>query len=62
MRTSALFGAKNLRFFVIYDVFGRIRKKDGLRSQCGHFSDKRKGVNFSRFCADVFYGRFLTVF
>jgi len=28
----------------------------GWLSQCGHFSDKG-GVNFSRFCADVFYGR-----
>jgi len=31
----------------------------GGLSQCGHFADKR-GVNFSRFCADVFYGRPLT--
>jgi len=29
----------------------------GGLSQCGHFVDKRKGVNFLRFCADVFYGR-----
>jgi len=27
-------------------------QRGGL-SQCGHFADK--GVNFSRFCADVFY-------
>jgi len=33
-------------------------KGEGL-SQCGHFSDKREGVNFSRFCVDVFYGRCL---
>jgi len=31
----------------------------GGLSQCGHFEDKG-GVNFSRFCADVFYGRALT--
>jgi len=30
-------------------------------SQCGHFSDKGEGVGFSRFSADVFYGRLLTV-
>jgi len=32
-------------------------------NQCVHyiFSDKGEGVNFSRFCADVFYGRTLTV-
>jgi len=29
----------------------------GWAMQCGHFSDKRGGINFSRFCADVFYGR-----
>jgi len=32
-------------------------EQEGL-SQCGHFSDKGgAGVSFSRFCADVFYGR-----
>jgi len=30
---------------------------EGGLSQCVHFSDKEGGVNFSRFCADVFYGR-----
>jgi len=56
MRTSSLFCAKNFGFFKIYCVSARIRGEKGL-NQCGHFSDKREGVNFSRFCADVFYGR-----
>jgi len=34
--------------------------REGL-SQFRHFSDKGEGVNFSRFCAVVFYGRPLTV-
>jgi len=34
-------------------------EQGGLK-QCGHFADKREGVNFSRFCADVFYRRPLT--
>jgi len=29
---------------------------------CRHFADKRGGGSFSRFCADVFYGRPLTTF
>jgi len=29
-------------------------------SQCEHFADNGGGVNYSRFCADVFYGRPLT--
>jgi len=42
------FWCKNFGFFEIYDML----------SQCGHFSDKRGvRVNFSQFCADVFYGR-----
>jgi len=45
---------KNCGFFEIYDVSEQTR---GL-SQCGHFWDKV--VNFSRFCADVFYGWPLT--
>jgi len=51
MRTSAFFGIKNFGFFKIYVVYARTRGR-GL-SQCGHFSDKAKGVNFSRFCAAV---------
>jgi len=52
MRTSALFGEKNIGFFEIYGMFARTR---GL-SQFGHFAEKGKGVNFLRFCADVLYG------
>jgi len=58
MRTSALFGAKNFEFFEIYGVSARIR---GERvSQSGDFFGQGGGVHFSRFCADVFYGRSLT--
>jgi len=32
--------------------------KGGL-SQCGHFADKERGVNFLRFGAYVLYGRLL---
>jgi len=42
MRTSAFFGAKTFGFFKILSVSARTRGE---------------GVNFSRFCADVFYGR-----
>jgi len=34
----------------------RTSEGEGL-SQLGHFSDKGKGVNFSQFCADVFFER-----
>jgi len=35
-------------------------QRGGGLSQCGHFSDKEgREVNFSRFCADIFYGRLL---
>jgi len=51
IRTSALFGAKNFRFFKIYGMSARIGGGGDL-SQCG----QGRGVNFSRFCADVFYG------
>jgi len=58
MRTSALFNAKNSAFFEIYDVSVRTSGGGGRLNQCGHFMDKE--VNFSRFCADVFYVRSLT--
>jgi len=57
MRTSALFGAKTFFFFEIYGVSARTR---GEISQCEHFSDNVEGVEFSRFCADVFYKLNLT--
>jgi len=52
MRTSALFCA-NFGFFEIYGVSSRTG--GGGLNQCEHFVDK--GVTFSRFCVDVFYGR-----
>jgi len=60
MRTSALFGAKDSGFFEIYIVSARTIGGEGL-SLCGHFADKGERVNFSRFCADFFYGRPLTI-
>jgi len=55
MRTSAFFGTKNSDFskFMVYP-----HGQEGL-IQCGHFA-ARRGVNFSQFCADVFYERPLT--
>jgi len=58
MRASALFLAKNFIFFEICGVSARTR--EGM-SQCGHFVDKGES-SFSRFCADVFYGRPLSSF
>jgi len=52
MRTSALFDAKNSAFFEIDVVSARTREL----SKCGYFAYKGEGVNFLRFCADVFYG------
>jgi len=59
MRTSALFGAKTPDF----SKFMVCSHGQGERwlSQCGHFSDKGERVNFSRFSADVLYGRPLKV-
>jgi len=37
-------------------------KKGGGLDQYGHFADKEGGINFSRFFADVFYGRPLMFF
>jgi len=65
MRTSALFGAKNFGFFEIM-VCPHGQAGEGVEpvrtffGQDGHFSDKKEGVNFLRFCADVFYARPLT--
>jgi len=58
MRTSALFGAKNIGFFKIYGVSARTR--GGGFNQCGHFADKGGGQFFEIF-ADVFYGRPLII-
>jgi len=61
MRTSVLLVQKFFGFFEIYGVPSRTRM-EGKLSQCGHFSDKGSGVNFSRFCSDFFYGRYLTAY
>jgi len=52
MWTSALFGAKNFGFFEIYNVCAWTRGVEPVRTFCGQGG----GVNFSQFCADVFYG------
>jgi len=57
MRTSAHFGAKNLEFFEMYGVSALTR---GWRVKPVQIFFGQGGVNFSRFCADVFYGRPLT--
>jgi len=43
MWTSALYGAKNIRFFEIYGVSART---GGGLSQCEHFADKERGSQF----------------
>jgi len=50
MRTFVFWGAKTLDFskFMVYP------HGQGVLRQCGHFSVKEKGVNFSRFCATSF--------
>jgi len=50
---------KKLMFFRNFIVCPYVQRERGL-SQCGHFSDKVGGANFSRFCADVLYGQSLT--
>jgi len=54
MWTSALFSTKNFGFFEIYGVSARTRGRvvEPVRRFFG-----QGGVNFSRFCADFFYGR-----
>jgi len=54
MRTSELFCAKNLGFFEIYGVSARTRA-DWASAEI--LQTRVRVVNFSRFCADVFYGR-----
>jgi len=52
------FWCKKYGFFENNSVFALRTDKVGVRmSQCGHFADKRVWVNFSQFCADIFYGR-----
>jgi len=51
MRTSAFFDAKNFEFFEIYSVSARTR---GRRDWASADIFRKKGVNFLRFCANVF--------
>jgi len=61
MRTSALYGAKNFGFFENYDTSARTKERRGCAS-ADIFRTRGEGVNFSRFCADVFNGRPVTLF
>jgi len=54
MRTSAIFGAKNVGFFKIYGVSART-KGDGELSQCEHFSDKGADVIKNFFKSDIVF-------
>jgi len=58
---SALFGAKNFKFFEIYGVSARTTVGGGVEPVRTFFG-QGGGVNYSRFCVDVFYGRSLNVF
>jgi len=54
----ALFVQKNIGYFEIYGVFTRTGGVNGfepVKTVCR----QGKGVNFSRFCADVFYEQLL---
>jgi len=67
MRTSALLGAKTFKFFEIYSVSARIRERgvEPVRTffgkRGGNDFSKKERDDFSRFCANVFYGRPLTL-
>jgi len=60
MRTSALFGAKNLRLFEIFSVSARTKGQgvQPVRTFCGQGGRGK----FLWFCAEVFYGRPLMFF
>jgi len=58
MQKSAVFEANTFNFFEIYVVSSRTR---GSLSIANILRTRGEGVNFSRFCADVFYGRPLTL-
>jgi len=57
MRTSTLSSVKNFELLEIYGVSGG----EGIKPVRIFFGQGRKGVNFSRFCADVLYGRPLVI-
>jgi len=64
MQTSALLQkiyAKSFGFFEICDVSARTRGK-GVKPVQTFCGQPGRGINFSQFCADVFYGRPLTLF
>jgi len=50
------FLAQNVGFFEIYRLSAWTRGEDGWAS-ADILRTRGEGVNFSRFCADVFYGR-----
>jgi len=52
------FWCKNLEFFEIYGVSARTR---GCWASADILRTRGRGVNFSRFCADVFYRRPLSI-
>jgi len=54
MQTYALCGANNSGFFEIYVMCTHGKAGRGFKAVRTFF---RRGFNFSRFCADVFYGR-----
>jgi len=56
MRTSALFDAKNF-VFSKFMVCQRGQMGRGVEPVLTFFGQGGKGVNFSRLCADVLYGR-----
>jgi len=60
MRTFAFFGAKKFGFLEILGVSARTRGEEvePVRTFC---EQGRRGVDFSRFCADVFYGQPLII-
>jgi len=57
MQTSALFGAKNIGFFEIYGESAQRKGVGGGRASAYVLRKRVGGINFSRFSADVFYGR-----
>jgi len=59
--TSALFGAKKLRIFRNLWCVRTDKEGRGGWASADILWTKGEGVNFSRFCADVFYGRPLDV-
>jgi len=57
MRTSA----KHIGIFEMYGMSARIRWDEPVRSVLRARRERRRVVNFSRFCADFLYGQSLTL-